>query len=95
MGKRKSWKKYEKQKARQHRGTHLGGPRKPDYKRGKIRGEVKHWKNKLTKPQVRKLVARGIREIVNKSGFTGPAIEFIKKRWKGKVKLYHRNRRVA
>ena len=95
MGKRKSWKTYEKQKARQHRGRHVGGPGKPDYKRGKTRGEVKHLKSRLTKPQVKKLVARGIREIVSKGGFTGPAKEFIKKHWKGKVKLYYRNRRVA
>lgn len=95
MGKRKRWKKYEKRKARQHRGTHVGGPGKPDYKRGPTKGEVKHWKSRLTKPQVKKLVAKGIREITNKGGFTGPAKEFIKKRWKGKVKLYHRNRRVA
>ena len=83
----------EKIVAKRRRGRHLGGPGRPDYVRGRVKGEVKDWNRRLTKGEVKKLVRKGIREITSKSGFTKPAIEYVKK-YRPYVKLFHRTKRV-
>ncbi len=86
-------KRYERQKAKQHRGKHLGGPGQPDYTRGKKKGEVKNWDSrKITKPELEKLIKKGIKEVVSKSGFTQPAIELAKRK---KIKLFHKKKKVT
>ena len=67
--------KYERQKARVHRGKHLGGPGRPDYVRGKAKGEVKNRQSPVTGPELQKLASKGVIEIDSKGGFTGPAIK--------------------
>ena len=71
--------KYEKQMAKKHRGKHLGGPGKPDYQRGKTKGEVKNWNRPVDSGEIKRAHQRGISEIVSKSGFTKPAVELAKK----------------
>jgi hypothetical protein len=86
-----SWQEYERLKAQKHRGKHVGGPGKEDYRRGSVKGDVKHWKRPMTKPEVRKIAAKGIKEITNLGGFTGPAKDYARRR---KMKLFQRGRRV-
>lgn len=88
----KAWQRYEKFKAREHRGKHIGGPGKEDYRRGQVKGEVKHWKRPVTKPEVKKIVEKGMKEITNLKGFTKPAIDYACKR---KIKLFEKGKRIA
>lgn len=71
--------RYEKIQAEKHRGKHLGGPGRPDYQRGKIKGEVKNWSRPVHSGEVRKAIQKDVKEIVSKSGFTKPAEELAKK----------------
>ena len=87
-----SWQEYERRKARKHRGRHVGGPGREDYRRGNVKGEVKHWKRRMSKPEVRKVARKGIKEISNLGGFTEPAKEYARRH---KMKLFHRGRRVT
>ena len=87
------WKRYERRQARKHRGHHIGGPGKEDYRRGKKTGEVKHLKRPMTRTEVMKAAQKGIKEIVSLRGFTKPAIEYVK-RYRSNLKLFHRGRRV-
>ena len=80
---------YEKSQAKKHKGKHLGGPGKPDYKRGKTKGEVKNWARPVHSGVIRKAIKEGIKEIVSKSGFTKPAEDVARK--KG-VKLIKRGK---
>jgi len=84
-------KRYEKIKAKTHRAKHLGGPGKPDYQRGKIKGEVKNWSRPVHSGVIRELRKKGIREIESKSGFTKPAIKLAKKYG---IKLFQKGRVV-
>lgn len=80
---RKSQKKalsYERKQARKHRGKHIGGPGEPDYTRGDVRGEVKRWKRPVDSGVIKELAKKGVKEIVSKSGFTGPAKDEANKR---------------
>jgi hypothetical protein len=70
---------YEKTQSKKHKAKHLGGPGKPDYKRGKIKGEVKNWNTPVHSGIVKKLKKKGIKEIISKSGFTKPAEELAKR----------------
>jgi len=83
MGKKRNAPKrgiqYEKLQAKKHRAKHLGGPGKPDYQRGRIKGEVKNWTRPVHSGVIKSAYQRGIREIVSKSGFTKPAEELAKK----------------
>jgi len=72
--------RYEKIQAKKHRGKHIGGPGEPDYTRGAVKGEVKHWKRPVDSGVIKKLAKKGVIEIVSESGFTGPAEEEAKKR---------------
>ena len=83
--------RYEKIQAKKHRGKHLGGPGKPDYKRGKVKGEVKDWSRPVHSGVIRKAAKKGVKEIISKSGFTEPAIKLAKK--KG-IKLIKRRKKV-
>ena len=83
--------RYEKIQAKKHRGKHLGGPGKPDYKRGKVKGEVKDWSWPVHSGVIRKAAKKGVKEIISKSGFTEPAIKLAKK--KG-IKLIKRRTKV-
>jgi hypothetical protein len=84
--------RYEKQKAREHRGHHQGGPGAPDYQRGDTLGEVKCRATPVTKPELQRLVRqKGIAEVDSKSGFTQSAIEY-RNRWRPDVRLIQRRR---
>ena len=72
--------RYEKQKAKEHRGKHLGGPSRPDYRRGNTLGEVKNRKSPVTAPELNRYADRGVREIDSKGGFTKPAVQRAKAR---------------
>ena len=85
--------KYERQKAKKHRGRHIGGPGKPDYVRGKTNGEVKNWNRPMNKSDVMREVRKGRNEIISKMGFTLSAIEYVK-RYRPNIKLYHKNKRI-
>jgi hypothetical protein len=87
-----NWQRYERTKAKKHRGKHIGGPGKEDYRRGPVKGEVKHWKRPVTKPEVKRIADKGITEISNLSGFTEPAKDYARRR---NLKLFQRGRRVA
>lgn len=89
-----SWKRYEREAARRHRGHHVGGAGNPDYLRGDAIGEVKHMQRPVTKPEVIKLCRKGVTEIHSLNGFTESAVEHVQ-RYNMKVKLFHRGRRVA
>ena len=65
----------EKIKSKSHGGKHIGGPGKPDYSRGKVKGEVKNTTRPVDSEIIKKLSKRGIKEVDSKSGFTKPAIE--------------------
>lgn len=71
---------YEKTQASKHRGKHIGGPGEPDYTRGSVKGEVKRWKRPVDSGVIKKLAGKGVKEVVSKSGFTGPAKEEAKRR---------------
>jgi hypothetical protein len=86
------WKRYERSKAKAHRGRHVGGSRKPDYIRGDVLGEIKCRQKPLTKTQVKKIAQKGVTEIISKSGFTTPAIKYVKQ-YRPNLKLFHRGKR--
>jgi len=88
----KRWELYEKSKANAHRGRHVGGSGKPDYVRGEVKGEVKCHQRPLTKTQVKKIAQKEVAEIESKSGFTQPAIDYVK-RYRPNMKLFHRGKR--
>lgn len=83
--------RYEKEKAKAHRGKHLGGPSKPDYERGRVKGEVKNWSSPVHSGVIRKAIEKGTQEIEGKSGFTQPAIKLAKKH---RIKLIYRGKEV-
>jgi len=83
--------RYEKEKAKKHRGKHIGGPGKPDYTRGKVKGEVKAWSRPLSKYDVKREVGKGRNEIVSKSGFTEGAIKYAQ-RYCPNLRLIHKNK---
>lgn len=87
-----SWKRYERFKAKDHRGKHVGGPGKADYVRGRIKGEVKHRGTPLTKTEVMRLAKSGVREIESLGGYTGNAKEYVDK-YRPYRKLFKRGRR--
>lgn len=89
-----SWQRYERRKAREHRGQHVGGAGKEDYRRGSVKGEVKHMKRRMTKPELREACRKGIREIESLGGYTKPAIEYAQ-RYCPNLKLFHRRKRVV
>ena len=55
--------RYEKEKAKAHRGKHIGGPGKEDYRRGEVKGEVKNRKTLVTKPELQEMFRKGITEV--------------------------------
>lgn len=77
---------YEKRQAQNHRGKHVGGPGRPDYTRGNIKGEVKNWSTPVHSGVIEEAVRRGVKEIVSKNGFTTPARELAKKK---NIRLIH------
>lgn len=86
--------RYERRKAREHGGRHIGGPGAPDYQRGDTFGEVKSRASKVTKPELQRLIQnKGITEIDSKAGFTQPAIEY-RNRWQSDVRLIRRKRNI-
>ena len=88
-----SWKGYEKRKARERRGTHIGGPGAPDFIRGHTDGEVKSWKKPMGRAAVMREAQKGRTEIVSKSGFTEDAIAYAEKYRPG-LRLIHGNKTV-
>ena len=87
-----SWKRYERFKAREHRGKHVGGPGKADYVRGAIKGEVKHREKPLTRTEVMRLARNGIREVESLGGYTQKAKEYVNT-YRPYMKLFKRGRR--
>jgi len=71
--------RYEKIQAKKHRGKHIGGPAGPDYTRGRVQAEVKRWKRPVDSGVIKESAKKGVKEVVSKSGFTGPAEELAKK----------------
>lgn len=86
---------YEKLMSRKRGGHHWGGPGKPDYVRGRDKGEIKYWSRPMSKFDVMKEIKKGRTEIVSKEGFTEQAIRYVLRYYKGKVRLYHGGKRVA
>ena len=84
--------RYEKAQAKKRGATHLGGPGRPDYKRGRTKGEVKNWKDPVHSGVIKKATRQGVKEIISKSGFTKPAVEEAKK---ARIKLTSRGRRIT
>jgi len=82
---------YEKNQAKKRGATHVGGPGKPDYVRGKTKGEVRNWKQPVHSGVVRDAGKKGVKEISSKSGFTEPAKTLAKTK---NIKLIHRNKKV-
>lgn len=80
---------YEKLQAKKHKGVHLGGPNKPDYKRGRVKAEVKNWSRPVHKGELKKAFRRGVKEVISKRSFTEPAIKYGKER---KMRLVARGR---
>ena len=95
QGKEKTltWKDYERRKAREHRGKHIGGSGQPDYLRGNIHGEVKSWNKPLPKSVIMAEARKGRKEIISKKGFEDSAIKYAE-RYRPGLKLIHRNRIV-
>ena len=87
-----SWRRYERRKAREHRGKHVGGAGKEDYRRGDVKGEVKHMKRPMAKPELMRTRKKGITEIEALGDFTEPAKKYARRR---KMKLFHRGKRVV
>ena len=89
----KGWRTKEARSTKRHGAKRIGGPGKSDYVRGCVHGEVKHRKTKVTKPEVTRIVRKAQRrgackvEIVSTSGFTMPAEKYVRRYYKGKVKL--------
>ena len=71
-----SWKAYERKKARERRGIHIGGPGAPDYVKSEEEGEVKAWSKPMGKAEVMREARKGRTETVSKSGFTEEAIRY-------------------
>jgi len=86
--------RYEKEKAKAHRGKHIGGPGKEDYKRGEIKGEVKNRGTPVTKPELQEMFRKGISEVESKAGYTEPAIKY-KERYHRDKKLFEKGKRIA
>ena len=85
---------YEKAKATAHKGRHIGGPGKEDYRRGNIKGEVKNRKTPVTKPELKKMITeKGIKEVESKAGFTKPAEEY-RNTYQPKVKLFQKGKLI-
>jgi len=80
--------RYERRKAKERHGIHIGGPGAPDYKRGQTYGEVKNWSRPLTKVDVMREARKGRTEIVSKSGFTEEAIKYAE-RYRPELRLIH------
>ena len=82
---------YEKQKAKDHNATHIGGPGKPDAIKGSQKIEVKNWQKPVPKPEVVNAKRKGVSKFISKSGFTQPALEYGKRRrmhlYQGRKKL--------
>lgn len=89
-----SWKRYEKDAARRHRGHRIGGSGNPDYQRGDTFGEVKHRQTPVTKPELMRLRRKGVTEIHSLRGFTEPAVDHVL-RYDMNMKLFHRGRRIV
>ena len=88
-----SWKRYERRRAGKHRGKHVGGPGRPDYVRGSVKGEVKHRKRPLTKREVMRLAKKGVGEIESLSGYTKSAGDYAG-RYRPNLKLFRKGRVV-
>jgi hypothetical protein len=81
-----SWQSFEKTAARKHRGSHVGGPGRPDYTRGDVQGEAKLRRRPLTKTELMKECQKGRTEIVCPAGFTEEAKKYAQ-RYRQDVKL--------
>ena len=82
---------YEKIVAKRQKARHIGGPGKEDYRKGKIKGEVKARKTPITKPELQRLILKDRNRFHSKSGYTQQAIDY-QKRYRPNVKLFQRGK---
>lgn len=80
-------KKFEEIAAKTMGGKILGGPDEPDYRRGRIAGEVKNWKDMMGKFDVMKEAKKGRDEIVSRMGFTDEAIDY-RNQYRSNLRLF-------
>lgn len=71
---------YEKRQATKTNSKHVGGPGKPDLKRGDKTTEVKNWANPVHSGVVKKAAKNKVNQIISKNGFTKPAEDLAKKK---------------
>jgi hypothetical protein len=83
---------YEKKKAKDHKAKHIGGPGRPDAKKGNQKLEIKNWQKPVPRPEVVKAKRKGVTKFISKKGFTKPAIEYCKER---RMKLYKGKKRLV
>ena len=84
---------YEKKAAKRHRAKQIGGAGKEDYRRGNVKGEVKNRETPVTKPELRKMAKKKVKEVESKGGFTAPAIAY-RNRYKPEMKLFKRGKPI-
>ena len=84
---------YEKKVAKRQKARHVGGPGKEDYKKGKIRGEVKDRKTPITKPELQRLIHKGRNQFNSKSGYTHQAIDY-RDHYRPKIKLFQKGKEI-
>jgi len=86
--------RYEKAKAKAHRGSHVGGSGNPDYIRGERVGEVKNWNRPVDKPTIQyHAKTHGTNEFVSKNGYTQKAVEYVD-RYRPGTNLFHGNKKI-
>lgn len=84
---------YEKKVAERHRAKQIGGAGKEDYRRGKVMGEVKNRETPVTKPELRKMAEKKVKEVSSKGGFTQPAITY-RDRYRPNMKLFQKGKLI-
>ncbi len=71
---------YEKKIAKDRNAKHIGGPGKPDYKKGSTLGEVKVTKTPTTTTDIKKALNKKVGEMESEGGFTKLAKSLAKKK---------------
>ena len=84
---------YEKKVAERHRAKQIGGAGKEDYRRGKVKGEVKNRKTPVTKPELKKMAKKDVKEVSSKGGFTKPAIDY-RNNYRPNMKLFQKGKEI-
>ncbi len=80
--------RYEKEKVKDHKRKHIGGPGNPDAPGM----EVKCWISPASRPDLIKAKRKGVTKFINKGGFTKQAVEYGKEK---NMKLYEGKKRIT